>query len=109
MYFDLRNLKLAAALAVIPVAVAIYATSGEAHRTWTTDEVPIAFWAWKTATPTSDETKNAATIFLRAELCLPSKGKEAQTRPVHYNQPVILTLAQTDLRRARFGFPCPNS
>ena len=87
MYFDLRTLKLAAALAVVPVAVAIYAASGETHRTWTADEVPIAFWAWKTATPTSDETKNTATIFLRAGQMDLDNGEVKRIRPAKGSLP----------------------
>jgi hypothetical protein len=89
MFFDLRTLKLAAALAVIPVAIAIYATTAAKHRAWNADEVPIAFWAWKTAVPSSEEASKsgAQTIFLRAGQMDLVNGEVKRIRPAKGSLP----------------------
>lgn len=93
MLYDLRYLKLAAVLAVIPVAVAIYAASGTAHRQWKADEVPFAFWAWKTAVPSSEDLRYAAersgatTIFLRAGQMDLEDGEVKRIRPAKGSLP----------------------
>lgn len=89
MYFDLRTLKLAAAMAVVPVAVAIFATTGTRHRAWAADEVPISFWAWKTTAPSSEEVRQtgAATIFLRAGQMDLVNGEVKRIRPAKGSLP----------------------
>ena len=58
MHFDFRILKFSAAIGLIPIALAVYATSGSSHRKWSADEVPISFWVWKTALPETAELRN---------------------------------------------------
>lgn len=87
MYSNLRKLKLAALIAAIPVAVVIYAASGERYRKWSADEVPISFWAWKTALPSSEELRTTAehagtmVLFVRAGQMDLNDGEVTRTRP----------------------------
>ena len=89
MYIGLRTLKLAALVAVVPVAVAIYATTAAMHRVWNADEVPIAFWAWKRAVPSSEEASKsgAQTIFLRAGQMDLVNGEVKRIRPAKGSLP----------------------
>ncbi|MEQ1764385.1 MAG: DUF3142 domain-containing protein [Pyrinomonadaceae bacterium] len=93
MRFDFRILKFAAAIAFIPIALAVYATSGSSHREWSADEVPISFWAWKTALPETAELRNgedkagATKLFVRAGQMDLNDREVRRTRPAKGNLP----------------------
>ena len=87
MHFDFRILKFSAAIALIPIALAVYATSGGGHRKWSADEVSISFWAWKTALPESvelsgvEDKAGTTKLFVRAGQMDLNDGEVTRTRP----------------------------
>ena len=87
--------RLLAAAAAVPAVMLVTAGWRRAHapRVWGPGEVPVAFWSWRTETPTRDEVERAAaetgarTLFLRAGQFELKSGRVGRVRAVAGEMP----------------------
>lgn len=93
MRCKLPYLKLGVVVSVATVLLVAYLSAGSAHKRWAAEEVPVAFWAWKTSTLVEEDIRNARersrmnVLFLRAGQFDFKDGEVTRIRPVSGHVP----------------------
>ncbi len=93
MGFEFRTSKLTAGVVAIALAVVVYATTQDPPRRWEANEVPISFWAWKTALPEAGELREVldqagtTQVFVRAGQMDLTAGEVVRIRPAKGSLP----------------------